>query len=96
MTRSAAALLMALLAATVPARADDAELDRVEQPPHFGLRAYDLMLLRPLGFVQLAVGAVALVPSYPIAWFVGGQEDVVEACVTDPARRTFARPLGQL
>ena len=96
MTRSAVALLIALLAAGASARADDAALDRVEQPPHLGLRAYDLLMLRPLGFVQLAVGAVALVPSYPIAWFVGGQDDVVEACVTDPARRTFARPLGQL
>ena len=95
MTRCAAALLIAVLAAA-PARADDAELDRVEQPPHLGLRAYDLLLLRPLGLVQLAVGAVALVPSYPIAWFLGGQDDVVEACVTDPARRTFARPLGEL
>jgi len=95
MTRCAAALLIALLAAA-PARADDAELDRVEQPAHVGLRAYDLLLLRPLGLVQLAVGAVALVPSYPIAWFLGGQDDIVEACVTDPARRTFARPLGSL
>jgi hypothetical protein len=95
MTRTAAALLIAVLA-TAPARADEAELERVEQPPHLGLRVYDLLLLRPLGLVQLAVGAVALVPSYPVAWFLGGQDDVVEACVTDPARRTFARPLGEL
>ena len=57
---------------------------------------YDAVVLRPLGFVQVVVGAVLLVPAYPVALLVDGDEDVWRACVGDPVERTFRRPLGRL
>jgi hypothetical protein len=39
---------------------------------------------------------VLLVPSYPVALLVDGDEDVWRACVAEPVERTFQRPLGRL
>jgi hypothetical protein len=58
--------------------------------------AVDVAIARPLGFVQLAAGAVLLPLMYPLSWISPAQVDVFEICVGDPAAQTFTRPLGQL
>ena len=78
----------------VVAESDD--LERVAPPPGIARSAYDAVVLRPLGFLQVVVGAVVLVPSYPVALLVDGDEDVWRACIADPVERTFRRPLGRL
>ncbi len=78
-----------------PAGSGD-DLERVARPPGIARSAYDAVVLRPLGFLQVVVGAVVLVPSYPVALLVDGDEDVWRACIADPVERTFRRPLGRL
>jgi hypothetical protein len=82
------------LSAGTPGSGD--ELERLARPPGIARSAYDLAVLRPLGFLQVVVGAAILVPSYPVALLVGGDEDVWRACVAEPVERTFRRPLGRL
>ena len=72
------------------------DLERVARPPGVARSAYDLVVLRPLGFLQVVLGAVVFVPSYPVALLVDGDEDVWRACIADPVERTFRRPLGRL
>ena len=99
MTRIAIALSILLLAsplaAVEPSGSGD-DLERVAPPPGIARSAYDAVVLRPLGFIQVVVGAVVLVPSYPVALLVDGDEDVWRACIADPVERTFRRPLGRL
>jgi len=72
------------------------DLDRVARPPGIARSTYDLVALRPLGFVQVVLGAAVLVPAYPVSLLVDGDEDVWRTCVADPVERTFRRPLGRL
>jgi hypothetical protein len=99
MTRIAIALAVLLLsapaAAVEPSGSGD-DLERVAAPPGIARSAYDAVVLRPLGFIQVVVGAVLLVPAYPVALLVDGYEDVWRACIADPVERTFQRPLGRL
>ena len=101
MIRIALALGILLLLLASPAAAVDTsgpgdDLERVARSPGVARTTYDLVVLRPLGFVQVVVGAVLLVPSYPVALLVDGDEDVWRACVAEPVERTFQRPLGSL
>jgi hypothetical protein len=99
MSRIALALAILLLsspAVSVEPSSSGEDLERVARPPGVARSLYDAILLRPLGFVQLALGAALFVPSYPVALLVGGDEDVFRACIADPVERTFRRPLGRL
>ena len=99
MIRIALALSIFLLSSPAfsvdPAASGD-DLERVAPPPGIARSAYDAVVLRPLGFLLVVVGAVVLVPSYPVALLVDGDEDVWRACIADPVERTFRRPLGRL
>lgn len=70
--------------------------EQVGAAPNVGDKIYDAVLLRPLGAIQLVIGAVAFVPSYPISLPFDGDDDVLRACITQPFDRTFRRPLGRL
>ena len=99
MTRIVLALSILLLSSPAlsvePSTSGD-DLERVARPPGIARSVYDAVVLRPLGFLQVVVGAVVLVPSYPVALLVDGDEDVWRACIADPVERTFRRPLGRL
>ena len=58
--------------------------------------AYGAAILRPLQFVQLIVGGVFWLPSYPLAVPFGWQDEVTELCVKQPYEGVFRRPLGEL
>lgn len=100
--RSTALVLAILLAASgalaAPAGVDDAQrvYEDVGRDPHLGRQIYDAVLLRPLGFIQLAVGTALLVPLYPVSLLADRSDDLFRACVSDPVERTFRRPLGRL
>jgi hypothetical protein len=100
--RSTALFLVILVAASgamaAPAGVDEPQrvYEDVGREPHLGRQIYDAVLLRPLGFVQLAVGTALLLPLYPVSLLAGRSDDLFRACVADPFERTFRRPLGQL
>lgn len=99
------ALILVALLAAAPGLAQEPLSPATELPPAYegmqgepgvGRKAFDLVLLRPLSLVQLAVGAVVLVPAWPVAWLVDADDDVYRACIRQPVDRTFRRPLGRL
>ena len=66
------------------------------KPPTVPEMAFDLVILRPLGVVQTAVGAAFFVVFYPVSLVTGGSDHVVDYCWKSPVHQTFQRPLGAL
>ncbi len=62
----------------------------------FSRRAFDLTVLRPLQLIQVIVSAAVFLPAYAVSLPFGGDEDVLEICITEPVDRAFRRPLGEL
>lgn len=60
-----------------------------------GYMAGDLVVLRPIGIVATAVGAVIYVISLPFSLAGGNEEEARQKLVIDPATYTFTRPLGE-
>jgi len=63
---------------------------------------FDVVVLRPLGAIRLAVGAVALIPvgliyslKIPLDGGTGALQEVAELLVVEPANFFFRRPLGE-
>lgn len=75
--------------ATAQAKADS-------KPPSPGTVAYDLLVERPLGLVELASGVAITPVAYPLAALSSDGGEVVEQCVRVPTRSTFTRTLGRL
>ncbi len=99
MTRIVLALSILLLsspALSVEPSSRPEDLERIARPPSVARSAYDLVVLRPLGFLQVVVGGALALPAYPVALLFDGEEDVWRACVAEPVERTFQRPLGSL
>jgi hypothetical protein len=55
----------------------------------------DLLVVRPLGLAQLAVGTAMLPLAYPWDLISQTNAEVVDFCVKDPAEHVFTRPLGE-
>jgi len=65
------------------------------EDPGGGEMIFDLCVVRPVGLVATAVGAVAFVLSWPFS-ALGGNTDVAsQKLVKEPAAYTFKRPLGE-
>ncbi len=56
---------------------------------------FDVVLLRPMGLLQLAVGSAMLIPAYPLSWPGGGQGEVLDILFWSPFEYTIRRPLGE-
>lgn len=56
----------------------------------------DTLVLRPLGFVALGIGAVGALISMPFALMTNSCDRVQEALIERPYHYTFTRPLGEL
>jgi len=56
----------------------------------------DFVLLRPLGILATAVGTVFFIASLPFSGPSGNADVAFKKLVEEPARFTFARPLGQI
>lgn len=54
----------------------------------------DGVVVRPLGLVATAVGAVVWVVTLPFSAIAGSVGDAGDALVNEPARFTFKRPMG--
>jgi len=65
------------------------------EDPGGGAMIFDLCVVRPVGLVATAVGAVAFVLSWPFS-ALGDNTDVAsQKLVKEPAAYTFKRPLGE-
>jgi hypothetical protein len=56
--------------------------------------AFDLLFLRTTGVVKTAIGALILIPAYPISLASGESDEVLDRCIHDPVKETFTRRLG--
>ncbi len=91
----AAGLLAVCLLAPAPARAQ-ADPDFQTQAADYAAVAFDLAILRPLGFAAAAIGFAFFIPAAVIT-APGGRETIEEAweqMVVVPGRAVFRRPLG--
>ena len=56
--------------------------------------AFDLVVLRPAGFVRFVLGSVIATVVLPFALISGQTEEVVETLIGNPGEFTFLRELG--
>ena len=65
------------------------------EDPGGGEMIFDLCVVRPIGIIASAVGAVAFVISWPFS-ALGDNSDVAsQKLVKEPVAYTFKRPLGE-
>ncbi len=55
---------------------------------------FDVIAVRPLGFLTLSIGSAFFVVSLPLAVVSGSTDKTAKALVGDPFNYTFTRPLG--
>jgi hypothetical protein len=62
-----------------------------------GAKAFDALVLRPLGFAALPIGVAFFIPAAAITAPNGREsvEQALELFVTTPANYVFSRPLGE-
>ncbi|RMF89794.1 MAG: hypothetical protein D6736_07780 [Nitrospinota bacterium] len=56
----------------------------------------DALLLRPLGLVATLLGVAVFIVSLPFSLPTQSAVEAAQKLVLEPAKYTFARPLGQL
>lgn len=86
---TAVALVTSFGAAGVVSAEPANETDRI------GGYVYDVGVLRTSGLLKTVFGAVIWVPAYPLAIASEQRSTVTERLVTEPAKDTFTRPLGE-
>ena len=89
-------LIIVMVAAImmIPLTASAAEYFEAEDPSG-GAMLYDVVVVRPVGLLATALGAVFFVISSPFS-ALGGNIDIAgEKLVKDPVAFTFKRPLGE-
>jgi len=65
------------------------------QPPSGGAMIFDFCVVRPVGIVATAVGAVFFVVSAPFSVLGDNFGDAGQKLIAEPAAYTFKRPLGE-
>ena len=66
----------------------------VDESPHAGVMAADLVIARPVGVVLTVVGTAAFIVSLPFTLLAGNASDAAEKLMIAPASSTFMRCLG--
>lgn len=61
-----------------------------------GAMAFDVILMRPIGFAATVVGTAIFIVSLPFSALGGNHEAAAETLINEPFFFTFQRPLGQL
>jgi hypothetical protein len=90
------ALILAITFA-VPAWGED-EVNETRPNPCMAPPAeaivFDALIMRPLGLVAMAVGAVFSIVAYPFAFASGSKDSVTQKLIYEPYAFTFLRPMG--
>ncbi len=63
--------------------------------PTVGGVLYDALIERPMGVAETALGLAITPIAYPLSLGSGRSAQVIQHCVRQPARYTFARSLGR-
>ena len=61
-----------------------------------GAMAFDLIIMRPVGFAASILGTAIFIVSIPFSALGGNGEAAAEKLIKEPLFFTFQRPLGQL
>ena len=85
------ALVVALLVTPVAASTEAMSAYDVSDASIAG----DFLLGRPLGLLATVLGSVLFVTSLPLSALGGNVSQAAHLLVTEPAKFTFSRPLGQ-
>ena len=102
-TTATAAAMLSLLGVSGPraaAAAPPSDYESDDESGRNGLErvwypTVDLLVVRPLGLAQLAVGTAMLPLAYPYDLITQAEAEVFDFCVTAPAEFVFTRPLGE-
>jgi hypothetical protein len=73
-----------------------AQIGGAEGEPSGDGMVADLFLLRPVGIVATAFGAACFIVSLPFSAPTKTTETTWQKLVVDPAKFTFARPMGEV
>ncbi len=95
--RIAATLVVVLLGtfSLVPAETTYAPQKQEEEVPALAMLA-DLVVLRPFGIAAMVMGTAAFIAALPFSLPTKSVEKVAQKLIVEPAKYTFARPLGQI
>ena len=96
--QSGVALLVAVLflcATSLVHAAEDSYMTRSDDVSAEGIIA-DGLLLRPGGVVATLLGTVVFVVTLPFSIPTQSVDKAAQKLIVDPAKYTFARPLGQI
>lgn len=66
----------------------------IDESPHAGLMAADLVVARPVGVLVTVAGTAAFLVSLPFTLLAGNASDAAEQLMIGPATNTFVRCLG--
>jgi hypothetical protein len=88
-------LLICSLALTPTVLAADYYQTERPKPPNTNLMAADALVGRPLGLGMTILGTGAFIATLPFTALSGSTGDAARGLVSDTARWTFTRPLGQ-
>ena len=88
-------LVFTLLAAPAVAQDDDDDGGGSSSEPTAFEKGFDVVVLRPLGFVQMVVGAGFFVIAGPLSWPGGGMQDAYDVFIQVPYDETITRKLGR-
>lgn len=72
------------------------DLEARMQQPRAETMILDFVLLRPLGLIGTALGTAAFIVSLPFSLPTKSADQAAYKLVVDPAKFTFARPLGEI
>lgn len=89
-------MVMFLLAATSLVRAEDSAPILASKEPTAEAMLADVVLLRPFGFAATVLGSVVFVVALPFTLPTRSVDKAAKKLVVEPAKFTFARPLGQM
>lgn len=92
MKRSLTAVFFAAIVAVQPALASE----QMPADRKGGDMVVDALIVRPMGLVGLALGAVTWVVALPFTIPSGSVDAASENLVMKPVRYTFQRPLGEV
>jgi hypothetical protein len=90
-----AAVALSLSASAAADSTNASFSSEADNTPSSGAIAADILLLRPLGFAGTVLGTAIFVVGLPFEALSGDISGPAKRLVAQPAKFTFARPLGE-
>jgi len=90
-----AIVLYGIVGLPLVARAQETVTPQLTNEPTGTEIMFDLIVMRPLGMVGLAVGTTLFVVALPFLLVTGSAESAADALVDEPYKFTFVRGMGR-